>query len=499
MLQLYYLTTNVDRALGVENLIPSYHIIHVQNSQLTIPISNAGVNIKSFPMTDSKGLVSSSKLLEDKSVLKYIEETTHNNPKILLFKNDSKITRLCDELGFTLLNPLSQNNKKFENKLSFSEYLDSQNYSNHPTYRKFDKLSDLNYTNVAKVFGPEFIVQFIFGHSGNNTFFIKSHIELEKLQKRYPSRQGKITQKIEGPTYTINACITSLGIVIGGISQQITGDPLYTSSPGGSIGNDFSQRHLTDYLRSELIEQTMALGNILQQHGHKGIFGLDFVLDVNKNKFYLIEANLRQVASCNFFSYLQQIKNQVPILLWHVLELINYDYEKRLDLIDEELEEMVHNGISKFRLSNDKMSLNLELNQPQYASEVIFRNTRDHRVKILDQFPAGIFRIRGRRPDESAMLEGEDEEYLDVYRLREDGWNTLCLKSRGYNIIDAKREDGFFVNFAPESSVIDPHGEMGRIQLLSSAFSSKNDTSLQGWINDTVNTIYENTRIIDLT
>lgn len=498
MQQIFYVTLDPERALGIEDLVPSYHILYSEGSQMAIPISNAGVDIKNFPKPLDVKMNSTSKMLENPEVINYIKEHAHEKPDILVFKNDEQIEKACEKNGFNLLNPSYKLGQDLENKLNFSKFVEEIGVFDQPEYEIFEKLSDLNYQNLSSKYGYEFVVQFIFGHTGSGTFFITNESELEQLKLKYPQRKGKVAKKISGPTYTINACITKLGIVIGGLSEQITGDELLTSSKGGTIGNDFSQRHLNDMLRNEIIEKTIKFGEALSRKGHRGIFGLDFIIEEKTEKVFIIEANIRQVASSTFASYLQRMNKQVPIMLWHVLELLDFNYEERFKCLNEEDEEWINSEISKFRLSNDKLSLNVHLNQPIFASQIFFRNTKEYPVQVLDQFPAGVYRMRGRMPEESSLLENEEEKYLAVYRLREDGWSTLCLEMRGYNIAEAAQKEGFVIHCVPEKGSVDIHGEIGRIQLLQSAFSSKEDKNINGWIIDVVKCVYENIRTIKI-
>jgi hypothetical protein len=96
-------------------------------------------------------------------------------------------------------------------------------------------------------------------------------------------------------------------------------------------------------------------------------------------------------------------------------------------------------------------------------------------------------------------MEQGDEQYPAVFRLREDGWSTLCLMKRGYNIMQAKAAGGFMIHTAPANAVIPPLGEVGRIQVMESAFSSPDAKDINGWFIDVVNAVYENIRTIKLT
>lgn len=496
MYQIFYLTLDPEKALGVEDYIPSYHILFSENSQLTEPIQNYGIDIKQFPFDSNSKIRATAKLLENEQVIKYIKEASHETPNILVFKSDLKIEQNVQKLGYKLLNKEIADLRKLENKVEFARFISERGSFTQPNFIIFEDLKQINYSELQATFGTEFIIQFYFGHSGNSTFFIDSNEKLEGLKFKFPLRKGKVVQKINGPAYTVNACVTRLGTVIGGISEQITGIPALTPSYGGTVGNDFTQRHLNEFLRGDLIKLTMEFGDYLLQMGYKGIFGLDFILNIEENRFYIIETNLRQTASCSFYSYLQRQKEITPILLWHILELVNHNYYEEFVCLDAEADIWIKSNLKKYREAKDKLAINLEQNQPIDASQVFFRNILNHPVKIMDQFHSGVFRERGRMPEKSSELENDDEKYLAVYKMREDGWNTLCLKSRGYNILQADADNGFLLASVPGGSIVPEFGEIGRVQFRGSAFSSTDANDINGWIIDVINCAKENMRIL---
>ncbi len=494
MQQVFYVTLDPEKALGIEDLLSSYHILCSEPSQMIVPLLDTGIDVKHFPNSENKHIINTAKLLQEKKIQEYINQVSYGKPDVIVFKNDKATEELCHKLEYNLLNPSYKVLYRFENKVEFAKFIDSIELFTQPEHQFFEKFDAVSYTSLSSRFGHEFVVQFFFGHSGNTTFFVSAESELQDLQRRYPLRKGKVTRKINGNAYTINACITRLGVITGGISEQITGIEKLTSSKGGTVGNDYTQRHLTDFLRAELVMKTIELGNLLMKEGHRGIFGLDFVLDEESHTFYLIEANVRQTLSSPFYSYLQREQKQVPIMLWHTLELLNHNYYEKFTSLSEENEEWINESIDAFRLTNNRLDYNIQLNQPLQASQIFFRNIHPYPVKVLDEFPSGVYRIRGRLPVESALLEMGDESYPAVFHMREDGWNTLCFICRGYSILDAKKENGFFIHTLPEQALVPELGEIGRLQIQESAFSSKNTKDVNGWIMDVIDTIYENTR-----
>jgi len=81
--------------------------------------------------------------------------------------------------------------------------------------------------------------------------------------------------------------------------------------------------------------------------GYKGIFGLDFVLDEEDRKLYVVECNPRLVASYPTLNMAQLLNNEPSILAFHVLEFLNIDYEINLEEINRLMRQ------KKVRRAND--------------------------------------------------------------------------------------------------------------------------------------------------
>jgi hypothetical protein len=228
MHQIFYITPNPEHALGVEELIPSFHILHSDLSQLTIPITNRGVDIKNFPiLSDTTKESKVLALLEDEKLQKYIKSLSHDTPNIIVSQNSKQIEELAKKLGFNLLNPKFQITDSLSNPKALSKFIQE-----------------------SEIF-PE-------STKSNENRFV----------------------------YTVVGCITRLGIIVGGISEELRNIPLLSNSKDKSLGNDYSQRHLNDYLRADLISKTTELGNALMKLGHSGIFSIDVEFSPEENILY---------------------------------------------------------------------------------------------------------------------------------------------------------------------------------------------------------------------
>ena len=487
---IFYVSLDVEKGLGIEDLLPAYNILYKGRSHLHDMILSNGVNVLGFDLPDDPNITTYD-LLKNTKVLEYIREFSGDLPSnILVFKSDSFLEAFVREQGFNLLNPFSELVKKLENKINVVKFFEGLGLS-QPGYIICDSFDDTSYIDLSNRLGKSFVIQFTIGHSGNSTFFVDSKEDFDLLKVKYARRKFKASALISGPTYTVNACATRLGTIVSGISEQITGVPELTPSRGGTVGNEMSQRHLNDELRLELINQTIALGDQIYKMGFRGMFGVDAVLDIETKKFFFIEVNPRQIASSSFVSYVQRINGIVPIFLWHVLELLGHDYSSDFFLLNETDHEWINNEIKKFINSTDRIDSLLLSNRPIRASQVFFRNLKDHRVKIVDDFPSGAYRIRGRVPEESSAIE-RGVGYLSVYPVGEGGWSTLCLEKKSYNLVQIPSNENFLILTKSKGTTIDTLEEIGRIQVLDSLFNDMDTFTPNGWVMDVIDSIYEN-------
>ncbi|MCX8035265.1 MAG: ATP-grasp domain-containing protein [Candidatus Dojkabacteria bacterium] len=493
MKQIFYITSDPERACGVEDLLPGFHIIYSDNSQIAFSIANEGVNIKNFVTPYSN---STEKLISLSEVKEYIKLFDNRELNVIVFKNSGEIESSSQFYGYNLINVSYKLQKEIENKINIVWLFSDLNEIRFPRNEISERLEDLEYESIKYKLGNEFVIQFMFGHTGNSTFFIDSKEEFDLVKNKYPKRVVKISQRINGPSYTTNAVVTPYGIVVGGISEQITGIAGLTASRGGTVGNDFSCRHLDDKTKEEIINKTMIIGEKLSTLGFIGGFGVDFVIDKDTLEIFVIEVNARQTASMSYASYLQRKNKIVPIMLWHILTLLKHNFDEELILMKQDEQDWINHSIYQFIRSNDKLEYNY-LNNPNInASQVIFRNLYNFDLQVIEQFPSGLYRIRGRTPNESALLEGDEEEYPAVFKLNENGWTNLCFVKRSHSILDIHNNEDFLIYFSGEKSVVSPFGEIGRIQMLAPAFENKESTYLKGFVYDVVNCIKENSRLV---
>lgn len=221
---------------------------------------------------------------------------------VVVFKNNAAIERYCKENGIILLNPPAELSEKIENKITQVKWLG-----------ELSSLLPKHEITLVKniLWNTPYILQWAHSHTGEGTLYVD---DIKEIREKFPEREAKITQYIEGPVFTVNIVVGDT-IEVGNISYQITGLKPYTENRFASVGNDWSLAHKTAP-KEEIIAMAKKIGEKMKASGWKGLFGIDVV---QGDRVYLLEINARQPASATYESTLQKtntiFENHIKALL----------------------------------------------------------------------------------------------------------------------------------------------------------------------------------------
>ena len=309
---IFYISMNPERALGLEKILPNFYIVSLYNSYIFNFLHNYYSLLKEDPQIEIQD--NTYTLLNQKKIQEYINKK--KNPLFMFFKITPNI-----ELSLKnrkILNPSSSLNKKYENKINILKYFKDIT----PKSKEFIPINT-NYNTLKKEFGRKFVIQFMFGHTGKSTFFIENEDQFNDIKGKYPQRFSKVSQFIEGDTYTINGVVTRKGILVFNLSKQITGIKNLTQYEGGTVGNDW-KTNLNIASKEKIKDYMIIIGQRLKKDGYLGLFGADFVFD--GYNIFLIEINPRENASVPTFTKIQIQNNIIPSKLIHILEFLDIKY-----------------------------------------------------------------------------------------------------------------------------------------------------------------------------
>lgn len=327
MAKVIYIARDIERALGI---IPEgdYYII-TNKTPYSEEIKRIYPN--NVFLTNEDRILDTIELMNLEGTVEIINRL---RPYIVVFKNTQQIQELCKSNGWKLLNPSWKLSEKIENKISQVEWLDEL-ISLLPKY----EISDA--ANIVWL-GKPIIIQWSHGHTGDGTIIVKDSRELENIKKKFPYRKCKVTEYIKGPMFTANIVVNEKSILVGNISYQITGILPFTENQFSTIGNDWSVTHtiLTDKKIDEFSAIANKIGEKMRESGWKGLFGIDVILDEERDELYLIEINARQPASTTYESELQSKLrykgiNSITTFEAHMKALLNDDNSETLIYIND--------------------------------------------------------------------------------------------------------------------------------------------------------------------
>lgn len=446
----FYLTRDIERALGLEDLISSYHVAVINNSPILELVRKNNVSVFSLAEHTTNLPASSYRLLKSDSFQNYLQTINSDTRYLQTFKVSGAFQRFAEQQKFRVMNTSSALNRLFEDKVSQSKQLLASGVK--VPNQEVVVLGSSSFNDMKSKYGDLFVLQFNRGHSGNATYFIDSEALWSELAGKYPQREARISQFISGPTYTLNGVITKHGVYLGGLSLQITGIKELSLEKGATVGNDFLCREgFKETTLTEIIAQAERIGNYMHSLGYLGMFGIDLI--ISNGSPYIVEINARQPASIPYYTKIQRNLQQTPLALMHIAAFLDLE-------IEEDAE--VYNQVSM---------------QPIEYSQVSIRAFEDTQVNT--QFKSGIFRLQS---DNSAKSVATGEVIADTIFLDEDQDKPLILQKETYNASDLNTESGILLLMPSAMQKISKGAEIIRLQAKQSVLLDA--TTVKPWVSD---------------
>lgn len=322
---IFFVTPDVKRGIGVEHLLPNYHIICSYINPLIPILRKQGARIFCLEEKAGKGkdlINNSGKLLEHPLVNKYIKEYAKTTPYIMYFKPSLKLDLLIRKLNYRPIGNNADLNEEFENKIKF--YHVTEKYLPKVTIPSIvGILGKLNYKDLSSKLGLPLVIQFGHGWAGKTTFFIDNEKEFHGLSRQFSQTNVKVSRKITGITILNNCCIYNDYIFVSPAAIQLSGIRQLSSRPGVTCGRQWPAGFIEERQTKEILNISKKIGKIMQEKGFRGFFGLDFIIENSTGKIYLSEANARLTASTPFFTRLELGLEKIPLLAYHLAAFTN--------------------------------------------------------------------------------------------------------------------------------------------------------------------------------
>jgi predicted ATP-grasp superfamily ATP-dependent carboligase len=303
------------------------------------------VKVKLFKIKNKPNTKKPGEILSDKKVLKYIKENSKGKKVgIFTMKSSVEVEEICKENNWTPISVGVKVFSKIDGRLFFCKILKKIHNQKIVKIFNFDDLKN-NFNQVFSDFGVKVVVQLMLGAGGRGTFFISKEDDLNevinKLKERFnllnKDRQGDksilVTKFVNGFDFSITGCVTSEnGILVSHPRFQAIDikESVENKNDGSGIfcGGDWSiANSMTDSVQKKASKIVEKIGQEIKKNGHRGIFGVDFILDKKTKEIVPIEINPRLLGSYPTETQIQIDRKEIPLVAFHLLEFLKIEYK----------------------------------------------------------------------------------------------------------------------------------------------------------------------------
>lgn len=333
---LIYVSIEVERALGLENLLHNYHIICYDDSPIIDQLIDKGISVHSIARDSREAGVrrNSASLLASDYAREVINKLTNGQQFYLMTFYPSKVFAYqAAQYNCQLLMNDPKLTKSCEDKLTVEDLFETTDI-NRPQHiiGRIDEQAWEQLTQLLHTTG--IVIQTANSHTGEGTFVVTDQQYYNVLHQKLAGARLKFSALVPGSPWTVNVCITDNGHITQGLNYQITGIPELTPIPAATVGNDWGYaQNLSPIAIGSVRTLTAQVAQLLRDKGYRGVFGIDMIID-NADRACLIEINARQTANLPMQTYLEIIAEQTPLLLINLaqwLELITQSPDNQVN------------------------------------------------------------------------------------------------------------------------------------------------------------------------
>lgn len=339
---IFYVTNDVAKGIGVENLLPNFHIICLDDHPLIDILIKSKVKV--FCLERSLGerntvFRNTGRIIDHPLVLEYINKNSAGKrPLIIFFKPSLKVELVAKKNNFILLGNKIDLNRQFEEKTLFYEYCLKEGLP--VPEGEINNFKNVEFKDLQKKYSLPLVIQFGRGWAGSTTFFINNEKEFIRLKEKNSFRKIKITKLIKGLTVLNNGCVYRNKILISPPAIQLSSSPALSLLPGATCGRQWPAG-LTSNQEKIIFNLTEKIGRSMANLDYRGYFGLDFLVSSKTGEIFLSENNARLTASVPFFTKLEQSFGQIPLLVYHLFSFLEkepeFDFEIKSQIVGSEV------------------------------------------------------------------------------------------------------------------------------------------------------------------
>lgn len=335
---IFFVSPDVKRGMGLEDVLPNYHIVCSFGDPLIPILRKQGAKIFCLEeITGSKNceVNNTGRLLEHPLVLDYINKNSIGKPNIAYFKPSVKIDLLLLKYGWRSVGNNASLNEQFENKVTFYKSI-MQQMPEYALATVFGKLGEMNYEELSKQLDKKMVIQFGHGWAGKTTYFINNNQDFLTVAGKFPQTLVKISKHISD-CFTVlnNCCLYDHRIFVSPPAIQINNIPKLYPKPGVTCGRQWPVKFLDQKQVAQILWISQEVGRWMDKDGFRGFFGLDFLVEKASGRIYLSENNARLTASSSFYTRLEKGLGRIPLFVYHLASFFGKTIPVDADLSDQ--------------------------------------------------------------------------------------------------------------------------------------------------------------------
>lgn len=328
---------------------PKFKILCYRDRYENDYIAHAGIEIfsirKASPNFEVSRL-SASGILESEPAQEFLN--SQKEPfALLVYKPTGILDKMAQANNRRLIANTAEKREAFENKRLFREALEKSGVEPIPGENLLiEQLTEDKFCFFQKKFGQKKLVlqlaEATYG-GGSGTLFLDQAADLkifrqgvEEMREKLEGKKKKIetvnvTPFITGTSPSIACCTTRHGVLVGPVQTQMLDvaevKMKRKDRSGNFAGHDWSFRHYSEKIQSQAEAIAEKLGTYMYRQGYRGIFGLDLLVEEGTGKVWPVECNPRYTDAFPMISLLLMEKGVLPMDVFHILELLDVDYE----------------------------------------------------------------------------------------------------------------------------------------------------------------------------
>lgn len=210
------------------------------------------------------------------------------------------------------------------------------------------------------------------------TFFIREEKDWqaakEILSKDARYKEAQICPLIEGHSVSMLGCVTRLGVLTSTLQLQLIDIPeaLHGQFPTGVfLGHDWGFHAWPDKTEKTAQKIVESIGEFLAKKGFRGVFGIDFAYNPERDELFPLECNPRFTAALPMYSLMiANFKKIPPIEFFHLMAHLDIQENFDFNAVNEGLKERT--SVSHISLTPKgiyDMKLNLAAGVYSFSSE----------------------------------------------------------------------------------------------------------------------------------